>query len=246
MDNHYMALIPAYAVATGIWFVSRRWLPQLWGLTREVTFKRPALEFSFAVLAGLAVLGVGQLYLHDLLLPGSRHPLLEALNQFLIFSPVVLLLFLRRQSPATVWLPADHIPYRLTAGVLLALISLLTYAMISREDPGPGPLVAEIMQVKHVPDLVQVFMEDLTIALLFVRLSVWVGRQWALVLVAVLFAAGHLPALIAQGSSWEETASLLLDTGIGVLVLSAVSASQDIWWFFIVHFVMDMTQFSGK
>ena len=47
--------------------------------------------------------------------------------------------------------------------------------------------------------MVQVFLEDLTIAILFVRLASAIGSRWATVIVAVLFAAGHIPAIVSQG-----------------------------------------------
>ena len=64
-------------------------------------------------------------------------------------------------------------------------------------------------------------------------------------LVALLFAAGHIPSMISDGYSFQEMSSLILDAAIGVVILSAVSKSKDVWWFFIVHFVLDMSQYYG-
>ena len=72
------------------------------------------------------------------------------------------------------------------------------------------------------------------------------GNKWSILLVAVLFAAGHIPSLVTNGATFIELGSLLIDAFLGVLVLTAVSKSRDVWWFFMVHFAMDMTQFYGS
>lgn len=88
-------------------------------------------------------------------------------------------------------------------------------------------------------------MEDITIALVFVRLSAWIGRKWTIGVVALLFAAGHIPSLLSSGASTIEISSLFIDIFIAVVILSAVSKSKDIWWFFMVHFALDMSQYYG-
>ena len=50
----------------------------------------------------------------------------------------------------------------------------------------------------HLDEMVQVLLEDLAIAILFVRLSSAVGSRAATVLVACLFAAGHIPAMVSR------------------------------------------------
>ena len=86
--------------------------------------------------------------------------------------------------------------------------------------------------------------EDLTVALLLSRLVAGLGRPWvAVVVVAALFAAGHVPTMLERGAGTTELAWLLRDVGLGVLVLSAVVRGRDILWFVPVHFAMDMTQF---
>ena len=88
-------------------------------------------------------------------------------------------------------------------------------------------------------------MEDITIALIFVRLSAWIGNKRTIVIVAILFAAGHIPSLLTNGFVITELGSLLIDTFLGILILSAVSKSKDVWWFFMLHFALDMSQFYG-
>lgn len=86
-------------------------------------------------------------------------------------------------------------------------------------------------------------MEDITIAIIFVRLRAWIGTWWSIGIVAVLFAAGHIPAMINQGVSLSEFSNLFLDTALGVGVLGVLQRARDIWWFWFVHFAMDMMQY---
>ena len=60
---------------------------------------------------------------------------------------------------------------------------------------------------------------------------------------ALLFAAAHVPAMVAQGASVEELLGLARDVALGLLVLGSVLRSGDILWFWPIHVVMDLTQF---
>ena len=89
----------------------------------------------------------------------------------------------------------------------------------------------------------QVLLEDMAIAILFIRFRAAIGGKAAVVLVAALFAAGHIPALLSGGAPLSELMSLFLDTGIAIAVLAVVQRSSDVLWFWCVHFAMDMMQF---
>ena len=93
--------------------------------------------------------------------------------------------------------------------------------------------------------MVQVFLEDLTIAILFVRLARAIDQRWAIVVVACLFAAGHIPAMLSGGATLRILANLLIDASLGVAVISVLMRSRDILWFWFVHYCLDMTQFSS-
>jgi hypothetical protein len=91
--------------------------------------------------------------------------------------------------------------------------------------------------------MVQVFLEDLTIAILFVRLAGAIGKLWATVVVACLFAAGHIPVMVSQGVTSTELLGLFRDAGLGVLAILVLQRSRDVVWFWFIHFCLDMTQF---
>ena len=228
------------------WLAIRHGLPALWPTRPVENFRRPWWEFAGAMAAATAVLCVGQLYLRGWLLPtGGRIGLvLEAANQVLMFSPMILLLVVRRQPLATAWVPTRRVALRLAVGMALALSALVSFALAHTSLERWPVLVASIYQPSHAPFAVHVFLEDLTIAILFVRLAAALRRTWLVaVVVAGLFAAGHIPGALSSGAALVELAPLTLDMLLGVGVLLILCRSADIWWFWCVHFAMDMTQF---
>lgn len=243
--SHHAALLVAYAVALAAALGLARALPRLWPAPAAAPFAHPWCEVAWALAAGVAVLGIGMLYARGWLLPAtSRHrPGLDALNQLLIYAPFPLLLVLRRQGTETAWLPRNGIAARVAIGFALALLSLSVYAAV-RPGLGEWPaLVGQVYRPAHVTHLVQVLLEDVAIAILFVRVRQAMGLRGALLLVAALFAAAHIPGLLARGAAARDLLPLLGDVGLGVLALSVLSRLRDVWWFWMVHFALDMTQF---
>jgi len=88
----------------------------------------------------------------------------------------------------------------------------------------------------------QVLLEDVSLAIVFVRLRDALGR-WTLVVVATLFAAAHIPGMLAGGADASALLHLLGDVVLGVLALTLLQRLRDVWWFWMVHFALDMTQF---
>jgi hypothetical protein len=198
------------------------------------------------MVAGVTVLAIGQLYLREWLLPkapGLLGGVADACNQILIFSPLFLLLALRRHSLRTAWLPIDRVWLRILVGTVLALSSILVFTMARSESDHWLVVVRRVYQPQNLSHLVQVFLEDVAIAILFVRFRSAIGLRSTIALVAILFAVSHVPSLLADGAGITELAGLVLDAGLAVVVLSVVQRSADIWWFWSIHFALDMMQF---
>ena len=245
MDAHYIALIPAYGSVAGLWFLIYRTVRKPWDKESSISFQKPWLEFIYALLAIMAILGIGQLYTRGMLIPDHDNTYIDALNQILIFSPTLILIAIRKQPAQTIWLPTSNIPLRIIWGLVLAFISLIIYWLIRKDAAGLVSIMTNTFHPKNISQFVQVFMEDITIALVFVRLSEWIGRKWTIGIVAVLFSAAHIPALMSNGATTSELLTLVIDAAIGIIILSAVSKSRDIWWFVLVHFALDMSQYYG-
>src|SRR5262249_20579676 len=85
IESHSGALLVGYATALLGWLLLSRAAPSLWPQRAPIRFARPWLEVAVSLLAVVAVLAIGQLYIRGWLLPeaGSLKPLLAALNQIL-------------------------------------------------------------------------------------------------------------------------------------------------------------------
>ena len=67
-----------------------------WNKEVVIEFKKPWLEFVYAIIAVLMILGIGQLYMRAMLIHNNENNYIDALNQFLIFSPAILLILIRK------------------------------------------------------------------------------------------------------------------------------------------------------
>jgi hypothetical protein len=245
-QEHYPPLVIAYLVGLGGWLTASRLAPQVWPREPSERFAHPWKEFGIALLGAIGVLAVGQLWMRGIRLPeqGAWGPVLAAINQVLIFAPVLLVVVIRRQSWSTAWLPRGRLALRLLAGFVLASLAVGTYSLLRAEADAPWVLLSRIWRYEHFDEMVQVLLEDLTIAILFVRLAAALGSRWATVLVACLFAAGHVPVMVSQGATWLELGGLLRDAGLGAAVILVLQRSRDVAWFWFIHFCLDMTQFA--
>ncbi len=245
LESHYAAMAAAWLIGLAVWLVISHRLDAVWS-PLEQDFERPWVEFAFSLIAAVGILCMGQLWSHGIRLPESGRfgPLLAALNQVLIFLPILLLLMMRDQSWKTAWLPDGRIGVRIGVGLLVAGIATTAYSFLRADAAPPLKLMANIFQFQHIDEFVQVLLEDITIAIVFVRLSAATHAYRATIVVAVLFAAGHLPAMLNQGATLLEVAQLVRDAGLGIAVILVLRRSSDVLWFCFLRFAMDMTQFT--
>lgn len=246
MKEHYPALVVAYGAGLAGWLLVSRVLPSLWPRRPAEHFDHPWKEFGLALLGAGGVLAVGQLWTRGIRLPedGPLGPLAGALNQLLIFAPLLLVPVLRRQPWTTAWLPRARAGRRLLVGVVLASVAVTAYSFAREGASRPWTILGRIARYEQLDESVQVLLEDVVIAILFVRLAAAIGKPRAVVLVACLFAAGHIPAMLAEGASWPEALGLLRDAGLGVFVILVLQRSSDVLWFWPIHFCLDMTQYA--
>jgi hypothetical protein len=245
LDSHYASLYGCYGAALVGWFVAYRLTGALWPAAPEPEIKKPWLELGWAFLGAVGVILVGQLWTAGIKLPegGQFGPIFAAVNQVAIFFPILAVPALRRMPWSTAWLSKDRLVPRLAAGWTLAILAIVVYSLLRSSADTPWAIAGRIFAYENVDELIQVLLEDIAIAIVFVRASAALSRKWALTLVAVLFAAGHIPAMMSGGALATEFVSLVFNAGLGLAVISVLSYSRDILWFWPVHFVLDMTQF---
>ena len=244
ITSHHQALVICYFTALILWAVIFKIYPDIWPRREAHNFSHPWREVGWALLAILVTLAIGQLYIRNWLLPSadSIRFLVDSFNQIIIFCPLLLLLFIRRHPLSSAWLPTDRIWIRILVGISLALIAILFFTLVRKGSDSWIVVVPQVYHPKNLPYLVQVFLEDIAVAILFVRFRSALGLWQTVVLVAVLFASGHIPALLAEGVAINELESLVLDSILAICVISIIQRSADIWWFWCIHFAMDMMQ----
>jgi len=254
--EHYYALFAGYGalvaatLALNHFFSRSKQSKPIWPAAGRPELKRPWTDLGLIFLAVIAVIGVGQLYTAGYLLPtsGELGPWAEALNQLIIFSPIPLLLLIRQQPPSTALLPMKRLPTRLAAGVGLALLAGVAYSAVARDFALiPGAIADEAAAGRLPAHAVQVLMEDLAIAALLVRLAAAIRSEWAAgALVATLFAASHIPAMLSGGEALTsgDAVRLALDVAIGLIVMVGLLKSRDLLWLYPTHLLLDVAQFA--
>lgn len=243
--SHHWSLLIGYALALLVWDRIAHRKKSLWPASEPPVFRQPWLELALFGLALLMVLGIGQLYVRHWLLParGAVAQVIEALNQIIIFSPVLALPLVRRQGLASAWLPRDHVWIRLAVGIVLSLAATLVFTSVRTGSAPWVEVLKDVYHPKNFGNLVQVLCEDIAMAILFVRMRAAVGLWKSIFAVAGLFAAAHIPAMLSGPVSAGDIAGLAADAGLAVVVLYFLQRSADILWFWWVHFAMDMMQF---
>ncbi|MGH7561747.1 MAG: hypothetical protein ACRENB_12095 [Gemmatimonadales bacterium] len=242
--THSWFLVFAYAVACSAWWALSRALP-LWPEVERPRFAHPWREVGIALVAVIATLGLGQLWAQGIRLParGAAAPVVESVNQLIIFAPVLAVPLLRRHGWSSAWIRFDSLLARLAIGMGVALFTLFLYSTLERGGLPWPEAIKRVYTPARAHLAVQVLLEDVAIAILFVRLAAALGPRGATLGVAALFAASHIPTMIARGDPASELVGLLRDFGLGVLVLGTVWRSADIAWFWPAHYSLDMTQF---
>jgi len=245
IQEHYPSLFFAYLTGLAGWLLVSRLLPGVWPRKPVESFEHPRTEFGIALLGAICILGMGQLWSSGVRLPeqGTFGPLLGSINQVLIFAPIVLVIVIRRQPLTSAWLPRAQITKRLLTGIVLASVAVTVYSIVREGANAPWIIIERIWRYENIDKMVQVFLEDFTIAVLFVRLAAAINGRWATVVVACLFAVGHIPAIVSRGATSLELLGLLRDAGLGIAVISVLQRSRDVVWFWCIHFCLDMTQF---
>jgi hypothetical protein len=241
IGSQYFALLAGYATAMVGWLLVSRAIPALWPPPTPFAPRHPWREVAWALLAAAAVLGIGQLWGANMLLP--RRGLYEAGNQVVIFSPFLILLAIRKQPLSSAWLPMQRVWLRITIGLGLALVSLFIFTLARAGSPSWPAVISQVYASGRSIEVVQVLLQDVAIAILFVRFAAALGAGRTILLVAILFALAHVPPLVQSGVNASSLGHLVLDAALGVGILTVWRRSADVWWFWMVHFAMDMSQF---
>ena len=243
MGPDYLGLVAGYGAAAAVFWALFLTVKPSFLLHEPPTIRRPWLELGLLALGVAGVIGVGQLYVRHMLLP-EEGELYQSANQVLIFLPALAVLAFARDVWRKNFMPLGMgLAGGLGLGIVLALVAFTVFIAATRGIGAWPEAGQQVASIDNISIAVQVLLEDILIAALAARLTAATNMWIAIVVAASLFAAAHVPAMLAEGASVDELSSLLLDTGLGVMVIGAIIRSRSIWWFWPIHTVMDLTQF---
>lgn len=241
---YFFPVLLGYGIPCLIWYILYK--KKLLVLPTEPLLKpgKPKTELVYALLAVIAIFAIGQLWQAGFLIPSfskNRYVSMAVwwVNNLLIYSPIFLLLRIRRQSLNTIFLSFNGLWQKLAIGLIATFVGVSIYMAflggnaISILDKG--------LVYANARNFLPVFLEGVALAFLFVRLKWVVGVKWAIAIPAVLFSLAHIPRAIANESGLElMLVDSVLTAGVTVIVFAATAKSRDIVWLGILHYFMDI------
>lgn len=239
---YFGPLVLAYLSACLAWVLATRLRPKLWPPAPGLSTDRQWLDLALAAAATLCIWGLNQAHRggHLLHAGGSAiAPLAIALNQIIIFSPIVVVLAVRGQGPATVFLQPTNLPVKLISGMVLGFLASAMYLwMTGRLNELPTSLLAAVSP-RSLQQGLQVFFQFVAAAFLFVRVRWSFGLAAALLVPSLLYAVVQMPRQFEAHLPVAEIAIyFVLNTLVPATILYVVQLSGDIIWFAIVSYLL--------
>ncbi|WP_421764272.1 type II CAAX prenyl endopeptidase Rce1 family protein [Ekhidna sp.] len=248
MQSNSFFILPltlAYLSICIAWF----WLDKKgksWPLESIKSTSRPWIDLWIGLSACIAIMGIGQLYSAGYLIPRSESTIFNQvviwpLNNVIIFSPIFLILIIRRQSLKTIFISFKSIERKLLFGLIASIIGILVFTGLRGEWARIPEIARSSIQLKTLSNFPAIFFENVALAFLFVRLKWATGIKWAIGIPAVLFAFAHVPGSIAEGDPASHILIFFVLTGcLTTFILYTAYRSRDILWLGVVHYVMDI------
>lgn len=244
ITNYFIPVILGYGIPCLLWFMFNKYWPLLWPKENITKPKKPIIDLGLGLVGAVAILLIGQLWSAGLLLPeGKDQSLLNILiwwlNNLIIFSPIFIVLAIRKQSLNTLFLNRQELLLKLAFGLASSFIGVELYMLF---NGGHAPeIIAKAFEYDNARNFLPVFLEGVALAFLFVRLKWVVGLKWAIGIPAILFAAAHIPRALANDSSLEIIIiDSVLTAAVTVIVFATTAKSRDIIWLGLLHYFMDI------
>ena len=244
LTEYFLPLVLGYGVPCLIWYVLYRWKPVLWPKEIIVRPEKPGLDLVLGLLAVAGILAIGQLWRAGWLIPNSSgKQVLEFaiwwINNLIIFSPVFIVLMIRKQNLNTVFLSLNGLFIKLVFGMLATFIGVEFYMVFNGGHA--WSVIREGLSYENVKNFLPVFLEGVGLAFLFVRLKWLVGLKWAITIPAVLFSLAHIPRAVSNQTTLELViVDSILTALITVIVFATTAKSRDIIWLGILHYFLDI------
>jgi hypothetical protein len=243
-SSFFVPVVLAWALVFVGLELGRRWLPRIWPCALASPSKRPWLDVGVALLVAAAILGLGQLWHSGALdwqWPGRWRHLAFALAQALIWSPLPIALWLRRQTAASAWTGADALLVRLCAGVVLGALAITVFLAMRGELSRWGEIATKALTLRSLAHALPIYLEGVGLAFLFVRLQWALGSLTAALVPAGLFALAHVPGSLAAGDTTGSIVGFFAFNLLFVAVLLRLLARhRDVVTLGAAHWLMDL------
>ena len=242
--DFFVPIAAAYVAVCVTWLITKKLAGHRWPDEAPIETDRPWLDLGMIFVAIAGAFGLGEAYRRNLLIPDLAGPwsaISTTLNLCIPYAPIILILAIRRQNLATLWISNRAMTWKITTGSLAAVAGVMIFLAL-RAELARLPHVAngflELHSWIHAP---AVFLEAVAVAFVFTRLR-WVCHPLlALVIPCLLFALAHVPSGIAGDRTGFEIAMFFVfNTSLAMFIFSVVMRSRDVIWIFIPHFVLDM------
>ncbi|MEX0676250.1 MAG: hypothetical protein WD063_04205 [Pirellulales bacterium] len=206
--------------------------------------KHPYWDLLLTFAAGAGIFLLGAAYRAGWLLPtgGTAAGRIGWLaDNCIIYSPIAIVLAVRRQSLQTIFLSLTRLPEKVCLGLVLGVIAIVVYSGLRRELGEVPGYLASAVDVEKLVDFFPVFLEGVALAFAFVRLRWAVGMTAAIAIPSLLFAAAHVPGAIEAGRGTAHIAVFFaFNTALPAAILWTVGRSGDVVWIGLVHYLMDI------
>lgn len=248
MQSNSFFILPltlAYASICGMWFLLNR-KGRTWSILSIDTPESPRTELILGLLACVGILIMGQLYSAGYLIPKMHQAFIDKaivwpLNNVLIFSPIVLVLLIRKQSLKTIFISGNDVMLKVGFGLVASLMGILIFVGMRGEWSRLSEIGVKALELDALSNFPAVFFENVAVAFLFVRMKWSFGIRWAIGVPAILFAIAHIPGSVAEGDSWSHILTFFFLTGgLTTMILYTAYRGRDIIWLGIVHYMMDI------
>lgn len=250
--EYYKILYASYGVSIGMWWLMfMGFRMRLYRENIGSSFPQQSSWRGLIILfgAGVVTLLIGRLYSAGMLIPPftlGKIRIGESINQLLIYSPFLVYATLLIRKKGEIWLPVDKWQNRILTGLVLSGVAVLTFTVLSNKRD-IGSVLTDVYNIKNFHFAIQIFLEDLLIAMLLAAFNRAVGNRGTLiglVVVSCLFAYGHLPSKLEEGTGLiTAMTDLTFDALLGIGICYSILRSKDFLWFWPIHFAMDMMQF---
>ncbi len=247
MQSNSFFIIPltiAYLSVCGLWFLFDK-KKLAWPVEPIESPTKPWWEMGLALVACVVILAIGQLYSAGFLIPKSSEQWLNhviwIINNFIIFSPIFMVLILRKQKLNTIFISARDILRKISFGTLASIIGVVLFIGIRGEWYRIIEVLEYSIKADALANFPATFFENVALAFLFVRLKWALGIRWAIIIPAVVFAFAHVPGSLAEGDSRSHIMTFFILTGsLTTVILYTAYRSRDIIWLGVVHYFMDL------